>query len=178
MREGQIRRAEGQKPARLSLILAQLLSSRADRGPKWLVARDAWAHRSPLSRSGSSQEDGWKQAEFERRARDEPVDDLPGALIFLVRVGADKVEVQLVGVHFGEEVAAVGEVFEIEELIFLEAMHGFHVALVGVRGWWDAHMLAVAERFAEVALELAAIVGLPDQIAERNSVAVEMLLNT
>ena len=44
----------------------------------------------------------------------------------LVKVGVDKVEVHLVGVHSGEEVTAAGGVFEIEELVFLEAMHGLY----------------------------------------------------
>jgi hypothetical protein len=55
------------------------------------------------------QEDWWKQAKFAGRARSEPLDDLPGALVFLVRVGAQKVAVELVGVRFGQEVAAAGE---------------------------------------------------------------------
>ena len=92
-------------------------------------------------------------------------------------VGAHQVEVQLIGVHFGEEVAAAGEVFEVEELIFFEAMHGFHVALVGVRGGRDAHVLAVAESGREIPFELAAVVGLPNHIAERDAVAIQMLLD-
>jgi hypothetical protein len=55
------------------------------------------------------QEHGWKQAEFERRAGREPLDDLPGALIFFVRVGPRQVEVELVGVGLGQELAAAGE---------------------------------------------------------------------
>jgi hypothetical protein len=90
------------------------------------------------------QEHGWKQAEFERRAGSEPLDDLPGALILLVGVGACEVEVQLVGVHFGQELAAAGEVFQIEELVFFEPVHGFDVALVGVRGRRNAQVLAIA----------------------------------
>src|SRR5258707_14617574 len=57
-------------------------------------------------------------------------------------------------------------------------MNGFDVALVSVRGGWDAHMLTVAESCREIAFELAAVVGLPDQIAQRDSVAVQMLLDT
>jgi hypothetical protein len=34
-----------------------------------------------------------------------------GALIFLVGVRPGEVEVQLVGMHFGQELAAAGEVF-------------------------------------------------------------------
>jgi hypothetical protein len=43
-------------------------------------------------------------------------------------------------VDFGEEVTAAGEVFEVEELVFFEAMDGLDVALVGVGGGWDTHM--------------------------------------
>jgi len=78
------------------------------------------------------QEYRWKQAELERRAGSEPLDDLPRALIFFVRVGTDEIEIELIGVGLGEEVAAAGEVFQIEELVFFEAMHGFDVALIGV----------------------------------------------
>jgi len=39
-------------------------------------------------------------------------------------------------------------------------------------------MLAVAEGLGEVAFELTAVVGLPDQIAERDAVATQMLLDT
>jgi len=80
-------------------------------------------------------------------------------------------------VHFGEEVAAAGEVFQVEELVFFGAMHGFHVALIGVGGRWDAHMLAIAEGFGKVPFELAAVVGLPDQIAQRDAIAIQMLLD-
>src|SRR5690242_20886002 len=123
------------------------------------------------------QKDRWKQAELEGRSRSKALDDLPGAEIFLVGIGTHQVEVELVGVDFGEEVAAAGEVFQIEELIFFEAMYGFHVALVGVGGGWDAHVLAVAESFGEITFEFATIVGLPDQIAQRNTIAFQVLLN-
>ena len=63
-----------------------------------------------------------------------------------MRVGAGEIEIELVGMHFGEEVAAAGELFQIKELVFFEAMDGFNIALVGVSGGRDAHMLAVAER--------------------------------
>jgi len=65
-------------------------------------------------------------------------------LIFLVRVGPREIEVELVRLRFGEELTAAGEGFQIEELIFDEAMDGFDVALVGVCGGRDAQMLAVA----------------------------------
>jgi hypothetical protein len=94
-----------------------------------------------------------------------------------VRVGPGEVEVQLVGVYFRQELAATGEVFQIEELVFFETMHGFDIALISVRGRRDAHVLAVAERFWKVAFELAAVIGLPDQIAQRDAVAIQMLLD-
>jgi len=93
-----------------------------------------------------------------------------------VRVGTHQVDVQLVGVHFGQEIAAAGEVFQVEKLVLFEPVHGFHIALVGVRRR-DAHMLAVREGFGEVALELAAVGGLPDQIPQGNTIAIQMLLD-
>jgi len=123
------------------------------------------------------QEYGRKQAEFEWRAGSEALDDLPGALVFFVGVGAHEIEVQLIGVHFGEEVAAAGEVFEVEELVLFQAVHGFDVALIGVRGRWYAHMLTIAEGFGKIPFEFAAVVRLPDHIAQRDAVAIEMLLD-
>ena len=38
-------------------------------------------------------------------------------------------------------------------------------------------MLAVAEGLGEISLEFAAVVGLPDQIAQRDAVAMQMLLD-
>jgi hypothetical protein len=52
-----------------------------------------------------------------------------------------------------------------------------NIALVGVGGRRDAQMLAVAESFGEVALELGAVVGLADQIAQRGAVTIQVLLN-
>src|SRR5689334_5207488 len=95
-----------------------------------------------------------------------------------MRVGADEIEVELVGVSFGQEIAATGEVFDVEELVFFEAMYSLDVALIGVSRGRDTDVLAVAESFGEVAFKLAAIVGLPDQIAERDAVAIQMLLDT
>lgn len=99
------------------------------------------------------------------------------ALISLVRVWPRQVEVELVGVDLGGELAATGKVFQIEELIFFEAVHGFHIALISVRGGLDARMLTITERFGEVALELAAIVGLPNQITQRDALAIQLLLD-
>jgi len=90
------------------------------------------------------QEDGRKQAEVEGGAWSEALDDLPGTEIFLVGVGADEVEVKLIGEGLGEEVAAAVEGFEVEELVFDEAMNGLDVALEGVSGGRDANVLTVA----------------------------------
>jgi hypothetical protein len=38
----------------------------------------------------------------------------------------------------GEKVSTAHKVFQIEELVFFEAMNGFRIALVGVRGGRDA----------------------------------------
>jgi hypothetical protein len=64
---------------------------------------------------------------------------------FFVGVGTDEIEVKLVGVSLGEEIAAAGEVFQIEELVFFEAVEGFDVALIGVSGGRDADVLALTE---------------------------------
>jgi hypothetical protein len=66
----------------------------------------------------------------------------------------------------GQEVAAAGEVFEVEALVLFEAMNGFDVALVSVSRGWDAHVLAAAQSLREIASKPAAVVGLPDQIAQ------------
>jgi hypothetical protein len=69
----------------------------------------------------------------------------------------------------GEEVVTAGEVFDIEELVCFEAVEGLDVTLVGVSRRRDARVLAVAESRRKRAFELTAIVGLPDQIAERDA---------
>lgn len=70
--------------------------------------------------------------------------DLPGAKVLFVGVGAHEVEVELVGVSLGEELATAGERFQVEEFIFDQAVNGFHVTLEGVGSRGDADMLAVA----------------------------------
>ena len=94
-----------------------------------------------------------------------------------MRVGSRQVEIELVGVGLGEEFTAAGERFQIEELVFFEAMHGFDIALVGVSSGRDADMLTIAEGFGKIAFEFAAVVGLPDQIAQRDAVAIQVLLD-
>jgi hypothetical protein len=78
------------------------------------------------------EEYGGKQAELERRAGGEPLVDLPGAEVLFVRVGPHEIEVKLVEGSLGQEVGAVGERFQVEELVFDEAMDGFDVGLIGV----------------------------------------------
>ena len=102
---------------------------------------------------------------------------MPRAEIFFVRVGPYEVEVQLLTGHFGEELSTRSELFEDEELVFLQAMNRFHVALIGVCGRRDAHVLAVAESFWEVAFAFPAVVGLPEQIAERDAATLQKLLD-
>lgn len=50
--------------------------------------------------------------------------DLPGAEILFVGAGADELEVEQVGEGLGQEVAAGGERFQIEELLFDQAVNG------------------------------------------------------
>ncbi len=105
------------------------------------------------------------------------MDDLPGSETWLVEIGSSQVEVELVEGSFGQEVDPVGEGFEIEELIFDEAVDGFDVARVGVGGGRDAIVLRakVSDGGREVGadpvgLELAdeftAVVGLPGQVPQ------------
>ena len=136
-----------------------------------------WHIVSPLGVEVVIEDDRRKQAELEGRAGIEALDDLPGSLKFLVGVGPGEIEVELVGMDFGEEVTAALEEFQIEELVFFEAVDGFDVALEGVSGRGNTDMLAVAESGGEIAFELAAVVGLPSQIAQRDAVAMQMLLN-
>jgi hypothetical protein len=56
-------------------------------------------------------------------------------------------------------------------------MHGFDVALVGVGGGRDAQVLAVAEGFGEVTLEIAAVTGLPPQIAREVPATIQVPLD-
>jgi hypothetical protein len=44
-------------------------------------------------------------------------------------------------------------------------------------GWGNAHMLAVTEGGREITFELTTVFGLPDQIAEGDAVAMQMLLD-
>ena len=107
----------------------------------------------------------------------EPLDDLPGALIFVVGVGPHEVEVELVGVHLGKEVSATREVFEAEELVFFEAMHGFQVALVGVGGGRDAHMPTVTAGFGTSVLNSPPL-SVCQTRSQRDAVAIEVPLGT
>jgi len=66
-----------------------------------------------------------------------------------VGIGAGEIEGELVSEGFGQEIAAPGERFQVEELIFDQAMDGFDVALEGVSGGRDADVLAVAESGGE-----------------------------
>ena len=68
-----------------------------------------------------------------------------GLRFSLCVLGRTKIEVELIGLGLGEEFAAAGEGFQIEELIFDQPMHGFDIALVGVGSGRDAHVLAVAQ---------------------------------
>src|ERR1035441_5103089 len=95
---------------------------------------------SPLWVEVVVQDDGRKQAELEGRVGMESLDDLPGSLKFLVGVGPGEIEVELVGVDLGQEVAAALEVFQIEELVFFETVDGFDVALESLSGRGDKEM--------------------------------------
>jgi len=96
-------------------------------------------------------------------------------------VGADQVEVEPVGGDFGPEVLRVREGFPIKELVLDEAVDRFDIALPGVALGWDRAVVATegahGGRQALLVLvleELRAVVGLPDQLGEVDSVAGQM----
>ena len=116
------------------------------------------------------------------------MDDLPWSKTSLVRIGASQVEVELVEGSLGQEVGAAGEGFQVKELVFDEAMDGFHVALVGVSGGGNAHVLGaeVGDGGGEVgtgavglqlADELRTVVGLPGEGLEVDATALQVELN-
>jgi hypothetical protein len=74
------------------------------------------------------------------------LDDLPGAEVLFVGVGTDKVEVELIGESFGEKVSPPRERLQVKELIFDEAVNGFHIALESVSSGGNANVLAVAPK--------------------------------
>ena len=100
-------------------------------------------------------------------------EDLQRALPFLAAVFAHEVEVRPVGVGFGKKLGGAAESLQVQELIFDEAMDRFDVALPGVAfggyeaviGSEQAHGGGQAALLL-VFLELASIVGLPDQAGE------------
>ena len=105
-----------------------------------------------------------------------------------MRVGSDKIEVELVERSLGEEVGAAGEGFDFEELVFDEAMDGLDVALVGVSARGDALVLRAEEGDGageaiagavrlQCANKLAAVIGLPSQVGEVDAAALEMGLD-
>ena len=77
----------------------------------------------------------------------------------------------------GEEIATAGERFQIKELVFFDAVHGFDIALIGMSGGRNTHMLAVPEGLGKIAFEFAAVVGLPDQVTQRDTVTIQVLLD-
>ena len=131
------------------------------------------------------QKDGREEADLQGSRGIDLLDDLPRGKTTFVGIGPDEVEVELVESSLGEEVGAGGKGFQVEELVLDEAMDSFDIALVGVGGRGDADVLAVAESGGEaVALgpsafpadELAAVVGLPDQVAQGDAGMVQVAL--
>jgi len=100
-----------------------------------------------------------------------------GVRYSLVEIGPRQVEIELVGTDLGEEISTAGERFQVKELVFFQAVNGFDIALEGVRSGRDADMLTIAEGFGEIAFEFTTVVGLPDQIAQRDAVAIQVLLD-
>ena len=129
-----------------------------------------------------------KQAEIKGEAGVELLDDLPWGETSLVGVGARQVEVELIEGSLGHELGAAAEGFQVEELILDEAVDGFDVALVGVGAGRDAVVLGavVGDGGGEVGAgavglqfpdKLAAVIGLPSEVAERDAATREVRLD-
>jgi hypothetical protein len=78
------------------------------------------------------EEGGRKQADAEGEAGSELLDDLPWRETSLMRVGASQVEVELIQRSLGQELGAAAEGFQVEELIFDEAVDGFDPSADGL----------------------------------------------
>jgi len=98
------------------------------------------------------EEEGRKPADLEGEVWGERVDDLPWGKTSLVRIGTSPVEVELVEGSFGQEVSAAGEGFQVEELVFDQAVDSFDIGLIGVGAGRDAFVLGaeVGDRCREV----------------------------
>jgi len=129
-----------------------------------------------------------KQAEAEGEAGGELLDDLPWGKTSLVGIGPSQVEVELVEGDLGHELGAAAESFQVEELVFDEAMDGLDLTLVGVGAGRNALMLGaeVSDGGGKVrtravglerADELAAVVGLPGDIAQVDAAALQVSLD-
>jgi hypothetical protein len=105
------------------------------------IIRRRYERTSTLVTSNRLVEGGRKQAEIEREARVQLVNDLPRRETSLVRVGASQVEVELIERGFGEELRAAAEGLQVIELVFDQPVDGFDVALIGVSGGRDAIVL-------------------------------------
>jgi len=107
---------------------------------------------SPLGVETIIEEGGRKQADVEGEAGSELLEDLPRGETSLVRIGAGQVEVELVEGSFAKELGAVAEGFEVEELVFDEAVDGLDIGLIGVGAGRDAFVLGaeVGDRCREV----------------------------
>ena len=102
-------------------------------------------------------------------------------------VGSGEVAVELVTGSLGEELGTVAERFQVEELVFDAAVHGFDIALVGVSGGGNALVLGAEEtdRSGEAIAgavgvqrphKLAAVVGLEDQMRQIDATAIQVAL--
>src|SRR4030095_13271327 len=109
------------------------------------------------------------------------LENLQRALPLFGSVGTNEVKVTPVGGGFGKEFGAGPKVFTIEEFIFDQAVDGFDVALPGVTFRWNEAVIRSQSAYGGrqaalffVFLELAAVVGLPDQGLEIDSVRGQM----
>ena len=106
------------------------------------------------------------------------LEDLQRAFPFFAAVGADEVEVVPIGRDLGPEVGRACEGFTVEELVFDETMDGFDVALPGIAFRRDVTVVGPQSAhgggqtlFLLVFEELRAVIGLPDQASQIDTVA-------
>jgi hypothetical protein len=106
------------------------------------------------------------------------LEDLQRAFPFFAPVGADQIKIMPVGGDLVPEVGGAGEGFTVEELILDEAMDGFDVALPGIAFRRDVTVIGPQSAhgrgqalFLFVFEELRAVIGLPDQACQIDTMA-------
>ena len=112
---------------------------------------------------------------MQRRARSEALDDLSRALIFLLGVGANEIEVELVAVGFGEQVALLEKSSRSKNSSSSRRRRSRHRSgRCEPRARYTP--AGCREILGKVAFELAVVIGLPEA-SRSETVAVQVLLD-